>query len=1569
MSDLKAQLEIAADASGVEAGVSKAKRSLADLGVTGAAAGKQVGAALSAAGDGGTEAAAKVGAASRSIVDSMAKVGAAGGKTGSPLAPAGAGADEAAKKVERASASIKASIERVTASQLAGSKTSSEFYTFLAKQRGVDPATLKPYLDALDAANAKTKSVGISAGQTAAALRSVPAQFTDIATSLAGGQSPLQVLFQQGGQLKDMFGGIGPAARALGGYIGGLINPLTVAGAAAGVLALAYSQGADESIAFSKSLILTGNAAGTTAGRLADSARNVAGIVGTVGKAAEVLDQLAAAPNINPRGFEQYAAAAIRMERATGVATAETVKNLADLGESPLAAALKLNKGVNFLTASVYQQIKALQDSGREADAAAVAQTAYAEALSSRAGEIESQLGILSKGWRSIKDAAGEAWDAMLNIGRAETLGDRIAAAQKRVDDLAQHLAKGGRKGWFGERVDDGSAEQLDAARAELASLQVSSAAVDTAAKAQADAAALIKARAAFDDAGKQYVTGLKKLNQDIEQARNIGKAAGATPQEISVRVADIRFKFDLAQYEADAGLKIAIGKAAADAEVRQQEVAQRRLEAQRNIGAVSERAAAEASLAIETARLASQRTLIERQIELERRRPLPRDDSAAATAQKAKLAGLRADLAAVKDLQAQAGADTSIKLAGFDITAARESAAEYARLIGQADDLTQQHARSITQGLVQLITDPLARARAEADMSAQGIEAATRRIADSLRTQIDVMRGRGDTGQADILQQRLAQIQATGAGAAAQERAKPGQDVINKFISRDIGTDLSAGFDSASQSLGTFVQTFGKLLTLQEDFNRARSVEGATAEQIARIDEVHMAAQLNGYGSLAGAAKGFFKQHTAGYKLMEATERGFRAVELGLAINNAVRKLSLIQGGAAATVAAQGIEAAAVVAGQTTQTGAVIAGEAERNAAKVPGVFMAFMSSLGPWGIAAAAAAIALVGVSASGGIRTGSVTPLNSGTGTVLGDPTATSASITKSLDALTDVNTLTMRYSAQMLDSLRSIDAAINGVSALLVQGGGITASLAGVQIGSSQNALGKGITNSLNFADGKDLVSKLPVIGNALAGLIGRGNARLGNLFGSSTSVLAQGISGDPQQLGKILADGFAARFFSDVQTKDKVLGLTTSVETSTQSQPADAETSRQFSLILAGLAGAVSAAAGPLGIALDEVKGKLDGFVVDIGRISLLGLTGQEISDKLSAVFSAAGDKIARAAVPGLEKWQAVGEGYLETLVRVATNVDVVMGTLEGLGQSTAALSGTLADRVTVVMGLIDSFGSRDKMLQLTASYLDSYYTAAEKSALTTKQLASAFGGLGLSLPKTKDQFRQIVEAQDLSTEAGRKTYASLLSLADVFATLTDATSEAGQTIIDEIKRLRGITDGGSAGQSAAQLQGRFAVATAQARAGDQAALESLPEISKALEAAAAATATSALDGARLRAWLAGSLSETLRTIGVTVPGFAAGGTFAGGWRVVGEQGAELEATGAARIFDASQTRDILSGGDNSALLAEMQALRTEVAGLRGDQAVGNATIARHVRRSADFLDRVIDGGDALRTTT
>ena len=268
-------------------------------------------------------------------------------------------------------------------------------------------------------------------------LRGIPAQFTDIVVSLQGGQRPLTVLLQQGGQLKDMFGGIGEASKALGGYVLGLVNPFTIAAAAAAVLALAYKQGSDETTAFSSALALTGNTAGTTTGQLADLAQQVSLSGGTVNKAAGVLAQLAASTRIPKESFEQIAIAALAFEKATGQAATETVKNFEKIARDPTAEILKLNDTMNFLTASTYSQIKALQDQGDAAAAAEIANAAYEGGLQRTAEGVQKNLGYLETSWNAVTSAAKKAWDAALNIGREDTLDERI----KKLDDQLQAIA------------------------------------------------------------------------------------------------------------------------------------------------------------------------------------------------------------------------------------------------------------------------------------------------------------------------------------------------------------------------------------------------------------------------------------------------------------------------------------------------------------------------------------------------------------------------------------------------------------------------------------------------------------------------------------------------------------------------------------------------------------------------------------------------------------------------------------------------------------------------------------------------------------------------------------------------------------------------------------------------------------------------------------------------------------------------------------------------------------------------------------------------------------------------
>jgi phage-related minor tail protein len=316
----------------------------------------------------------------------------------------------------------------------------------------VDSETFTEYTDRLNSArNALGETAdgmnrtGMSARAMQANLRMLPAQFTDIAVSLQGGQAPLTVFLQQGGQIKDMFGGIGPAARAMGGYVLGLVNPFTVAAAAAGALALAYYQGSEESDRLTNSIIKNGNAAGTSFNELGSLAQQVANTGTTVGAAAEVLGQLAAAGNRLTPMYAQITQASLAWSKQTGTDVSEVVKSFNDIAKSPVEAIKKLDAELNFLTASQYANIISLQEQGKTMEAAQIAADLYANAISSRAGEMKENLGSLESAWQSLAGFAKQAWDAMLDVGRKQTPEQELAEVYKQISDAQKNIGQYGR--------------------------------------------------------------------------------------------------------------------------------------------------------------------------------------------------------------------------------------------------------------------------------------------------------------------------------------------------------------------------------------------------------------------------------------------------------------------------------------------------------------------------------------------------------------------------------------------------------------------------------------------------------------------------------------------------------------------------------------------------------------------------------------------------------------------------------------------------------------------------------------------------------------------------------------------------------------------------------------------------------------------------------------------------------------------------------------------------------------------------------------------------------------------
>nr|WP_315415756.1 phage tail tape measure protein [uncultured Pseudomonas sp.] len=304
----------------------------------------------------------------------------------------------------------------------------------------LDPGTFNDYKAKIEQAESGLVSfdktvarTGVSAKQSAAALRMLPAQFSDIFVSLQGGQAPLTVFLQQGSQIKDSFGGIGAAAKAMGGYIVGLVNPFTLAAAAAVGLGVAYYKGSEESTRFKTALILTGSAAGASADSLASMASKVGETVGTTGKAADALNQLASGGKIAGESFEAVAIAALSMEKATGRAVADTVAEFVKIGKDPVAAAKELNDQYGFLTASVYSQIVSLKEQGREQEAVKLLTDTYADTVQSRSKQVIDNLSLWERAWNGVAGAAAQALDGLKNVGRESSYEDQIKALRAKL--------------------------------------------------------------------------------------------------------------------------------------------------------------------------------------------------------------------------------------------------------------------------------------------------------------------------------------------------------------------------------------------------------------------------------------------------------------------------------------------------------------------------------------------------------------------------------------------------------------------------------------------------------------------------------------------------------------------------------------------------------------------------------------------------------------------------------------------------------------------------------------------------------------------------------------------------------------------------------------------------------------------------------------------------------------------------------------------------------------------------------------------------------------------------------
>ncbi|MRW86778.1 DUF4214 domain-containing protein [Pseudoduganella sp. FT26W] len=481
-----------------------------------------------------------------------------GAEASNAIGDIGDAATNSARRVEVAERNLIGSIQRATAVAQAGSRSGAEYYQALATQRGVDPRVLEPYLaqlrrveaeqraanDALNNSRSAFNNVNVSAAQTAAALRGVPAQFTDIVTSLQGGQAPLTVFLQQGGQLRDTFGSAGGAIRGLAGYVVSLITPVTVAAGAFVALGVAHHAGAEEALAYGRAIALSNNAVGASVEMMADAARTIGKATGSQHEAAEAVTMLGAAGQVAGDRLALYGKVAVASQRDVGIAVKDTVAEFNELGRSPLSALDKINEKYHFVTASIYAQVKALEDQGKHSEAAKLAQDAYANSMTEQHDRVVDALSDWERGWLRIKKAASGALDSAIGfaMGREATSAEKINSLLTERERIEQRLAAAVKSGDTRKQAEFNF--ELEQNKSRINAERDKQDAAKATAKAQADAVEADAARIKWMKDGDEFLTRGAQLERDITKARNEGAAAQLSAGEIEKRVGLIRQKY-----------------------------------------------------------------------------------------------------------------------------------------------------------------------------------------------------------------------------------------------------------------------------------------------------------------------------------------------------------------------------------------------------------------------------------------------------------------------------------------------------------------------------------------------------------------------------------------------------------------------------------------------------------------------------------------------------------------------------------------------------------------------------------------------------------------------------------------------------------------------------------------------------------------------------------------------------------------------------------------------------------------------------------------------------------------
>ena len=254
---------------------------------------------------------------------------------------------------------------------------------------------------------------------------------------MAGGQNPLMVLLQQGGQLRDQFGGFGPLFKGIAEAVTLSKVAFVGVGAALGAVGFAAYKGSVEFAKLRDDMILTSNYAGVTQSSFIKLSKSLSDDLKiSVGDAKDIFGALVSSGKITQANLDSVAQAIGNVAKLSGESAEAVAQRLLPAFDGSTSSAKRLNDQYHFLNMEQYRHIEQLNRQGKLQEAVKFTADALNQSLQGQKRE----LGLLESAWSATTKAASEFWNTMLEIGKPSTLQDAVDNSKKAMLSASEAL-------------------------------------------------------------------------------------------------------------------------------------------------------------------------------------------------------------------------------------------------------------------------------------------------------------------------------------------------------------------------------------------------------------------------------------------------------------------------------------------------------------------------------------------------------------------------------------------------------------------------------------------------------------------------------------------------------------------------------------------------------------------------------------------------------------------------------------------------------------------------------------------------------------------------------------------------------------------------------------------------------------------------------------------------------------------------------------------------------------------------------------------------------------------------